>query len=215
MVDYSKAYKYMGVSKAKQNLDDLLRETEKEVIALSSPKMIAETFDVEVVDGYYHLKNTDIILKSEAINDLFYKVDKIAVLMVTLGMDIDRRVEYYAKTNPLKMMAFDALSSVYIEEIADEFSANLRGEYDGYQTVRFSCGYGDLPLDLQPEICTLLDSQKTVGVTVTSSNMMRPMKTISAFQGFSKYPQKEFFECAKCKAEKCGGSDCPRRKYEN
>ena len=57
MVDYSKAYKYMGASKAKQNLDDLLRETEKEVIALSSPKMIAETFDVEVVDGYYHLKN--------------------------------------------------------------------------------------------------------------------------------------------------------------
>ncbi len=60
---------------------------------------------------------------------------------------------------------------------------------DKFLTDRFSPGYGDLPLSLQRALCAALDSQRRLGVTVTESLLMVPMKTVSAVIGLADTPQ--------------------------
>lgn len=205
----------MGVDNATVELTALMQELEQELFALASPKKVAKIYSVCVENGYYRLENTGIILESNSINQLFRDVEYISVSAVTLGMAVDKKIEYYARTNAVKMLVLDALASVYVENIADELSRELTSEMNGlYPTVRFAAGYGDLGIELQPRIIELLDANKLLGITVGESNLMRPMKSMTGFQGFSKVRQPEFFECGNCHLNKCGGEDCPRRIYD-
>ena len=58
-----------------------------------------------------------------------------------------------------------------------------------YRTDRFSPGYGDLPLSLQPKICAALDTQRRLGLYVTESYLMNPSKSVTAIIGLSDWPQ--------------------------
>ena len=72
----------------------------------------------------------------------------------------------------------------------------------------------DLPLTLQPALCAALDSQRRLGVTVTESLLMVPMKTVSAVIGLADTPQPARIRgCAFCaRRETCtfrkGGTTC-------
>ena len=58
-----------------------------------------------------------------------------------------------------------------------------------YLTDRFSPGYGDLPLSLQPGLCAVLDAERRVGIHVTSSFLMNPGKSVTAVIGLADKPQ--------------------------
>ena len=58
-----------------------------------------------------------------------------------------------------------------------------------HRTDRFSPGYGDLPLDLQPALCAALDAQRRLGLTVTDSLLLNPVKSVTAVIGLSPTPQ--------------------------
>ena len=60
---------------------------------------------------------------------------------------------------------------------------------EAYLTDRFSPGYGDLPLDLQPALCAALDAQRRLGLTVTDSLLLNPVKSVTAVIGLSPTPQ--------------------------
>ena len=48
---------------------------------------------------------------------------------------------------------------------------------------RFSPGYGDLPIEIQPKILTVLSADKTLGITLNESYLMTPVKSITAIMG--------------------------------
>ena len=48
---------------------------------------------------------------------------------------------------------------------------------------RFSPGYGDLPLNVQPVFLKALDASRRLGISVTSTNMLVPVKSVTAVLG--------------------------------
>ena len=68
-------------------------------------------------------------------------------------------------------------STIYLDEINDE----LKEKYD--LVPRFSCGYGELTLALQADIFKALPCEKTLGITLNSSFLMTPTKSVTAIIG--------------------------------
>ena len=211
-IDFNQAYAYMKVGQVTEQLQLIMEEMERELLAISTPRKLAKLYDVEFFDESYFIKDADIIINSDDINRLFRDVDIIALECVTLGIAVDKKIDYYSRTSVMRMVALDALANVYVEQLADELSNELAEENNKMNmTVRYSPGYGDLSLDIQPKLIAALNATKRAGVVVNSNNLMIPLKTITAFQGFSLVEQPESFNCSKCVLKDCGTDLCPRR----
>lgn len=213
MLDFKQAYKYMGMTQSTPEMDKMMTSLERELLDIATPRRCAEVYPAVLDDGYYRLDGTEIWLKSKDINKLFRDVEYISVSVVTLGVAVDKRTEYYARVSGSRMLAFDALASVYVEMVADSLSEEINKQMQGYYpTVRYACGYGDLPLSMQPTVLAQLNADKRVGVSVGESLLMHPLKSMTGFQGYGKEVQPKFFDCGSCKLAKCGTADCPKRK---
>jgi riboflavin kinase/FMN adenylyltransferase len=55
--------------------------------------------------------------------------------------------------------------------------------------VRPTFGGGDLPLEVQPVFLQSLDASRRLGITLTTSNLMVPTKSVTAFVGIHDGPQ--------------------------
>ena len=52
--------------------------------------------------------------------------------------------------------------------------------------VRFSPGYGDLPLSTQKDFIRILNTERLAGVTINENYLMNPRKTVTAVCGLKK-----------------------------
>jgi cobalamin-dependent methionine synthase I len=85
---------------------------------------------------------------------------------------------------PVTGLMLDAVATAMIEENCDHLEEDIRENMRGYTlTMRFSPGYGDLPLALQPQILAALDAARRIGVTCGPALIMTPMKTVTAIIG--------------------------------
>ena len=114
-----------------------------------------------------------------------------------------------------RAVILDACGSALVEKGCDEAERDIAVRFPGlYLTDRFSPGYGDLPLSLQPGICAVLDAERRVGIHVTPSFLMNPSKSVTAVIGLSDKPQMARIRgCAWCAMrETCtlrkGGKTC-------
>lgn len=63
-------------------------------------------------------------------------------------------------------------------------------EQDKYLTGRFSPGYGDWPIGVQPLVAAALDTARRAGLCVTENDLMTPRKSVTALLGLSDHPVK-------------------------
>lgn len=73
-----------------------------------------------------------------------------------------------------------AAASDHLAAASSDGSAKDRS---AYFRPRFSPGYGDLPLALQPDLLNFLNAQRWVGITVGETLLMSPMKSVTAIMG--------------------------------
>ena len=114
-----------------------------------------------------------------------------------------------------KAVLLDACGSAWVEAGCDQAEREIAARFPGqYLTDRFSPGYGDLPLSLQPAICGMLDLGRRLGVHVSERFLMNPSKSVTALIGISDRPQMARIRgCAYCAMrETCtlrkGGTHC-------
>ena len=101
------------------------------------------------------------------------------VFAATLGVGVDRLINKYSRIAPSKALLIDAYAAERIEALCDEFTKSLN-----FKTKpRFSAGYGDLNIETQKEIFSLLNPAKNIGLTLNESQMMSPSKSVTAFMG--------------------------------
>ncbi len=113
---------------------------------------------------------------------------QVYTLAVTLGLQIDRTIAGLAVSSPGKAFAVDAIASAYAESVADTLSRTFQEELPEGATLcpRFSPGYGDLLLTIQPIVLDALEAHKHTGITLGTNLLMTPRKSITAFQGVRK-----------------------------
>ena len=67
--------------------------------------------------------------------------------------------------------------------------------------LRYSPGYGDLPLTLQSSLLALLDAPRQVGLCASASHILTPRKSVTAILGVADHPiQASVRSCLGCPA---------------
>lgn len=117
---------------------------------------------------------------------------EVAFFFVTLGHAIDQELRRLSVVDPLGQVVFDAAATEAVERLANKAETQIRADAaqkDLYCSQRFSPGYGDLPLDVQPMFLAVLDATRRLGITLTPSNLMVPTKSVTALVGIHPTPQ--------------------------
>lgn len=137
---------------------------------------------------------------------------RAVLLGATLGAEADRLIRLWQVQDMAGAVLLDGCASAAIEQVCDlaqEQLAQQARQRGLWLTGRFSCGYGDLPLELQGRLITLLDAPRRIGLSVTPGGLLAPTKSVTAILGLSSSPiPVQAHGCARCAARET----CPFRK---
>ncbi len=103
------------------------------------------------------------------------------VFAATAGVGVDRLMLRYKSLDPVKAMVISGIGSSCIECWCDIINEEIAR--DKRTKPRFSPGYGGVELRHQREILAFLEAEKRVGITLTDSFFMTPVKSVTAFIG--------------------------------
>ena len=106
----------------------------------------------------------------------------------TLGAGFDAFHRRVSAVSGADALVVQAIGAAMIESWMDGVEDAIRAELEQGETLvpRYSPGYGDFPLTAQKTILALLDAPRSIGVSLTSSLMMVPSKSVSAVIGVKK-----------------------------
>lgn len=126
------------------------------------------------------------------------------VFAATTGAAVHRLIAKNSLISPIKGMVTDSIGSAAIEAFCDYINRRV-GDTD-YLRPRFSPGYGDLSLACQQTLLDFLEAKKHIGLALTESRMLTPVKSVTAIIGLSN-------EKNKCRNKKgcmvCNRANCP------
>ena len=194
-VDIYEAYRYMGgVGKPEKELEEELKKAAELVEKAATARVVEK---ICVIDRQDTLKLREVGLKLEgkAIAALLHDSDSCVLFCATIGNDIEALIRKWQLRNLAFTSMLDACASSAVENLCDGFQARLKQFYaqrELFLTDRFSPGYGDLPIKIQPALCSALDTSRKIGVSISQSGIMIPRKSVTAIMGISKNPQKHF-----------------------
>ncbi|MCR4727950.1 MAG: hypothetical protein K5796_04785 [Lachnospiraceae bacterium] len=174
---------YRGTELPSRIEGDLLRAMDltNEMIR---PGAVWKLFNLEYSEDGIVLAGTSCILKGESIRKHLKEADRCALLCVTLGRDFDEEVERLMVKNPGLGVIVNACGIQAVEKLADALQLEINERLAPQKTgVRFSPGYGDLPLETQGDFIRILNTEKTVGVRLNENYLMNPMKSVTAICG--------------------------------
>lgn len=121
---------------------------------------------------------------SNSLEKLLKKCDECFIMAVTLGSKVDLLMKRLEALSVSEHYITDALASALAESAADVAEKNIKKEL--VCSMRFSAGYGDFRLEDQSAILELLDARKMLGITLSTSYLMTPQKSITAVLGIKK-----------------------------
>lgn len=187
-IDRKEALRYMGYrgQKPDRETERLLDECIEEIHRISKNSYVYDIFDIERSGEGMYLKGTKLFLEGEAIKEHLSKARKCAVMAVTLGLEVEKRIFLYTKTELAKGLVFDACATAAVESLCGIVQDEIknRAESMGFEiTGRFSPGYGDFPIEMQKEIINVLKAYERIGLSVNESSVMIPRKSVTAVIG--------------------------------
>ncbi len=184
--------RYAGCRKADEGVRVLLAECLTEALPILSYTVCFTDVDP-----------TPLTARSDKLRQNLDGSERVLLMAATLGVGIDRLIAKYGRLSPAKALLLQAIGAERIEALCDAFCDALAEETGLTPRPRFSPGYGDLPLEVQREVVTLLQAEKRVGVTLNDSFLMSPSKSVTAFVGYSRDREKAVNKCRLCDKTDC------------
>lgn len=194
-IDKSEVLRYLGHrgQAYDQRLDELIDEAVLTCQAVSRPQHVLRIFDLQVSPAGASplLAGANLTLPGADIARHLAGASKCALLAATLGVEIEARIRMLEQTDLTASLILDAAATDCIEKHCDEAGELLRdaaGAQGLYPGTRYSPGYGDLPLTLQPQLLRLLDAGRRIGLTCTDHLILLPRKSVTAIIGLFEHP---------------------------
>lgn len=211
--DRKEILRYLGY-RYDQNPDQSMEQSITQKIAemqkVVQPRMIYRRFPL-----LWRTENTieiaDIVITSENLARNLKDCVSVYCMAATLGIGVDRLLTRAAAVRMSDAVIYQAIAAATIEEFCDEINEKIRREAEEqglYCRPRFSPGYGDFSIRYQPDFARLLDAPRKIGLTVTDSCLLVPIKSVTAIIGLSKTRQ----PCHKKGCESCDKIDCSFRR---
>ena len=188
-LEKSEGLRYLGYRR-KQELtpanSTLVDEMMREVQDVSNARYLYQTYDftLDETNQAIYLTNTDLVLQSKQLYNHLKHAKQVVLLAATLGIEVERQVRRYELSELTKAFVLDAACVTYIEKICDLAEVDIDTQFsDRVLNRRFSPGYGDLSLEVQPQFLKTLGADRQLGLTLTENYLMIPRKSITAILG--------------------------------
>jgi hypothetical protein len=211
-IDRSEVLRYLGYRSGQTEdsakVEQLLDEAAARVEQVARAQGLLETFRLQRHLGSLEMIGCDLSLNSADLLDLLQNSSRISLLLVTLGAGVDQLIaDWWQQGKYAAAATADAIASDAAEQAMNQLNRQVEQLAACGQlglTRRFSPGYGDVPLSLQPELLRLLGAEQ-IGVFSTSEHLLLPQKTITALVGWqpSGDSRAETDKCAACPAAAC------------
>lgn len=182
-IDLAQAARYFGVrGEADPATAALLERCAAPLLAAATPRAVWLRGSVDALAGLF---------SGEDIARHLRDCKECVLLAVTLGPGVDGQIRRAGVGDIAAGTASDALGSALTEQVCDAAEAALRTLFAAeglYLTGRYSPGYGDWPITVQPLLAQVLDTSRRMGLCVTDSYLMTPRKSVTAVLGVSDTP---------------------------
>ena len=203
---------YLGTPTLDDTLSAALQQAMDTLCAAVTPRSCWQSFPLNRADTGLTLAGLP--LAGSDIQAHLQGCTQAVVMAVTLSDAVDRLIRTAQAQDMTQAVLLDAVAADAVEQVCESVVQEIRTRFPNcYLTERFSAGYGDFPLEMQPDLLRLLDAGKRIGLTVTQSGMLVPMKSVTALIGLSAQPTKDArrfgcgHACALCPLR----DDCPHR----
>ena len=209
-IDAAEARRYAGLQKAADFDEDKILAACEDTRLLAAPKGNWEIYDYDCETQT--VKTTPPCqLQGEKIGQHLAGCEKIIALTATVGEDIEEDItRRFANGEYSSAVLMDAAATAAVEQVADgmEKAITPKMAAQGFLLKwRFSPGYGDWPLEQQPDLLRLAKTEK-IGVGLTTSMMLTPRKSITAIIGLYRKQENSTAKhspkgCAACSQKNC------------
>lgn len=182
-VNRREALRYLGYrgQNPQDDMAALFDRAHKELQTCAALKACFAQYDLMMDNDA--LQIGDLRLQSASLAKNLQGCKSLFLFAATLGAGVDRLLLRFSKTEPSFALVFDAYCSAAVEGWCNLVNEKL-GEGRTLRP-RFSPGYGDVPLAVQPQILSMLDATRKLGITLTDTLFMTPCKSVTAFVGIS------------------------------
>ena len=145
------------------------------------------------------------VFHSKALARYVGNAKELFLFGATLGSRVDIALRRMALTSVAEAGAGQAVAAALIETYCDDCCAELQKQLpEGKQLKwRFSPGYGDWPLEEQKILFPVLDCAHTIGLTLTESCMMAPVKSVTAVMAITETAAQANNKCLHCSKTDC------------
>ena len=186
-IDLAQAARYFGARGEPDTATmALLQHCGQPLLAAATPRAVWLQADTAALREAGILRGTDV-------EKHLAGCGQAILLAVTLGPGVDAQIRRAGVGDIAAGVASDALGSALAEQAANAAEAELRqlaAKEGKYLTGRFSPGYGDWDIAVQPLVAAALDTARRAGLCVTDTNLMTPRKSVTAILGVSGHPVK-------------------------
>ena len=205
---------FRGHSKIRPELKNLISELLASVkkTRLLEPAVAYEYYQVTSMSPSQVSLEGDKAIQGPLLHTIFPEAKELAVVVCTIGPKLEKQAtDYFSRSEPLRGMLLDGIGSAAVDMLVPEACRRIASEASprGHQTSSpVSPGWPGLPLTEQWNLFELVNTQE-IGVSLTSSGIMAPRKSVSMVVGIgpqmATWTQAEV--CARCNLRKT----CPYR----
>lgn len=202
-------YRYLGYREGKHRLtsdmEQLIAAGIREILDKADPRVVlSDALPLEQSAREYRVG--PLRLSGSDIQEHLENCQQVVLMGATLGTAVDQLIRRTEVVDMTKAVILDAAANAMIEEVCEQAEETLRqrmNQEGKYTTIRYSPGYGDLPIQTQNEILRMLDAPRKIGLSVTPTHIMTPRKSITAIMGIANIPVKgKRAGCSHCVMQK-------------
>lgn len=179
-----------GENKPDEVMSEDIAYCEGELIKAAQPAYFYKVYPIERENGRMWVGRKQLELKGESIKEHLEGCSLVALGCATLGELVDKLIEETQKKSMLDALLIDAAANAAIERVRERIEEELKQEYKDYSiNWQFGIGYGDLPIETQPEFLSLVKAKEEINLVCNGNHLLIPVKSVTGFIGLKKHDQ--------------------------
>lgn len=182
-------------------LEEQIRSAYEKLKSVETPRAVWDFFDIETNVASVSFAG-GFCIEGQDIAGLLRGCRRAVLMAVTLGQSVDRLINRLQATSMSEAVVLDACASVaadmFCDHVENEIAQRLSNRE--FLTMRFSPGYGNVPLSESVKIMEALNTRKRIGLSATASGMLLPIKSITAVIGIANEKRDRKRDCSLCGA---------------
>ncbi|MHA2407323.1 MAG: hypothetical protein ACXACA_02990 [Candidatus Ranarchaeia archaeon] len=195
---------YMGPEKARRSIERILQSPQKRVdydqaktdlLSLVDPKVGWKKFLLSRIENKQLILENNVTLGGGPVANVIQGAEEIIVGICTIGSQVETAVSEHMRFNRLTRGYFlDLMANWAVDSVRNQFytfmKAQVKKKHNFHTSIMMWPGQ-DWPLSDQAILFDLLeDESNQIGVTLTSSLLMIPQKSVTFLFGMGPNPIK-------------------------